>query len=237
MATVGITSAVFAHEAGKPVSRITRIAKSIEQKGRELLEQNYTQLEKYVAMLYDSAKTIKSYAMLSLYILSKNKRRSEVVDVHIVIDDLIKIFNPFLNEARIQILFEKFDTNPHVHGSISMLEVIITNFLTNSINAFTKVEGAPIQNRKIVIRTEIARTNLFDNALLLRFLDNGLGITNIDAKEIWLPGRTTQSDGTGFGLTIVKDSVADLGGNVQVISNGELGGAEFIVELPVVKGD
>jgi len=99
------------------------------------------------------------------------------------------------------------------------------------------VTGAPIQNRKIVIRTEIARTNLFDNALLLRFLDNGLGIANIDPKEIWLPGRTTQSDGTGFGLTIVKDSVADLGGNVQVISNGELGGAEFIVELPVVKGD
>ena len=52
MATVGITSAVFAHEAGKPVSRITRLAKSIEQKGRELLEQDYNQLEKYIAMLY-----------------------------------------------------------------------------------------------------------------------------------------------------------------------------------------
>src|SRR2546421_4508148 len=62
MATVGITSAVFAHEAGKPVSRITRLAKSIEQKGRELLGQNYTQLEKYVAMLYHSAETIKNYA-------------------------------------------------------------------------------------------------------------------------------------------------------------------------------
>jgi len=39
-----------------------------------------------------------------------------------------------------------------------------------------------------------------------------------------------------LGLTIVKDCVADLGGKVQAIPHGELGGAEFIVELPLVGG-
>lgn len=72
--------------------------------------------------------------------------------------------------------------------------------------------------------------------MILRVLDNGLGIIHINPQEIWLSGRTTQADGTGFGLTIVKDSVAELGGIVQVIPQGELGGAEFIVQLPVVEG-
>ena len=37
----------------------------------------------------------------------------------------------------------------------------------------------------------------------------------------------------GFGLTIVKDSVRDMGGKVRAIAHGELGGAEFVVELPI----
>jgi len=48
-----------------------------------------------------------------------------------------------------------------------------------------------------------------------------------------LPGVTTTPGGTGFGLTIVKDSVRDMGGKVKAIGNGELGGAEFLVELPL----
>ncbi len=237
MATVGITAAVFAHEAGKPVSRIIRAAKIIEKKGQDLLGEDYIKsLERPIVGLRHAAETIKGYALLPLHILSKNKRRSGVVDVHMVIDELVGVFNPFFDEAKIQIVCEKTDRRPHIQGSISLLEVILTNFLTNSINALTKVDGAPIEDRKIIIRTEITNTEFFRETLILRVLDNGLGIVNINPKDIWIPGRTTQTDGTGFGLTIVKDSVADLGGNVRVIPHGELGGAEFIIELPIIEG-
>ncbi len=49
-----------------------------------------------------------------------------------------------------------------------------------------------------------------------------------------LPGQTTRPNGTGLGLTIIKDAVVDLGWNVQAVEQGELGGAEFIVELPIL---
>lgn len=237
MATAGVTVAVFAHESGKPVSQIIRITKHIEKIGQRLLGSEYqASLEGPIMNLRRSAETIKSYAMLPLHLLKREKRRSEVVNVHIVIDELIEVFTPFLDDAQIDIVCEKVDRNVYILGSVSLLEVILTNFLTNSINAFTKVEGAPIENRKIVIRTEISRTELFREHLLLRVLDNALGIIDIDLKEIWIPGRSTITDGTGFGLTIVKDSVADLGGSVHAIAQGELGGAEFIVELPIVEG-
>lgn len=238
MATVGITAAVFAHEAGKPVSHIIRMAKIIEKKAQDLLGEEYIKsFERPIEGLRHAAETIKGYALLPLHILSKNKRRSGVVDVHMVIDELVGVFNPFFDEAKIQIIFEKTDHRPHIQGSISLLEVIVTNFLTNSINALTKVDNAPIEDRKIIIRTEIANTEFFRETLILRVLDNGLGIVSINPKDIWIPGRTTQTDGTGFGLTIVKDSVADLGGNVRVIPHGELGGAEFIVEFPMIEGN
>ncbi len=237
MATVGITAAVFAHEAGKPISRIIRMANIIEKKGQDLLGEDYIKsLERPISGLRNAAERIQGYALLPLHLLSKNKRRSGVVDVHMVIDELVGVFNPFFDEAKIQLICEKTDRKPHIQGSVSLLEVIITNFLTNSINALTKVDDAPIEDRKITIRTEITTTEFFRETLILRVLDNGLGIVNINLKDIWTPGRTTQTDGTGFGLTIVKDSVTDLGGTLRAIPHGELGGAEFIVELPMIEG-
>jgi len=237
MATVGITAAVFAHEAGKPISRIIRMANIIEKKGQDLLGEDYIKsLERPISGLRNAAERIQGYALLPLHLLSKNKRRSGVVDVHMVIDELVGVFIPFFDEAKIQLICEKTDRKPHIQGSVSLLEVIITNFLTNSINALTKVDDAPIEDRKITIRTEITTTEFFRETLILRVLDNGLGIVNINLKDIWTPGRTTQTDGTGFGLTIVKDSVTDLGGTLRAIPHGELGGAEFIVELPMIEG-
>ncbi|MBJ7294858.1 MAG: ATP-binding protein, partial [Dolichospermum sp.] len=53
LATAGTTAAVFAHESGKPVDLIKKIAKRIENKGQEILEEKYEQyFGQPVAMLY-----------------------------------------------------------------------------------------------------------------------------------------------------------------------------------------
>jgi signal transduction histidine kinase len=144
-----------------------------------------------------------------------------------VIDDIIEIFQPFFDDGNIQVQKIKIDGKPCIYGSIALLESIIINLLTNSINAFN-VDGGCNEGRKIIISTETG-----GGYVKLKVLDNGLGIRDIKIDEIWLPGRTTRPGGTGLGLTIVKDSVSDLGGMVKAIPKGELGGAEFIVELPI----
>lgn len=65
-------------------------------------------------------------------------------------------------------------------------------------------------------------------------LDNGPGIRGINVSDIWLPGETTYPNGTGLGLTIVRDTVQDLGGSVDAVGQGELGGAEIIIQLPIL---
>ena len=68
--------------------------------------------------------------------------------------------------------------------------------------------------------------------VLIGVLDNGPGIQAKLADRIWLPGVTSDENGTGLGLTIVRDTVAELGGSAEAIPAGELGGAEFIIKLP-----
>jgi C4-dicarboxylate-specific signal transduction histidine kinase len=120
------------------------------------------------------------------------------------------------------------NANPSIRGSVALLEAILVNLMTNALNAFN-LKDAPCQNRQIMVRTELATSHLE-----IRFMDNSVGIKSLELDEIWLPGRTTTPGGTGLGLTIVKDSVTDLGGKIWAIENGDLGGAEFLISLPLV---
>jgi signal transduction histidine kinase len=231
LATAGTTAAVFAHESGKPVTLIEKIAKKIERTSQKLLGEQYTNsLKEPVEMLYQVRNSLLRFSNFPLHLLKREKRRTGVVDVHSVIEDIVELFQPFFTEGKIEVKKGTFDSKPYIRGSIAILEAIITNLLTNTINAFN-VEGARTEGRQIVIYTEIV-----GGYVRLKVLDNGLGIRDIKLDEIWLPGRTTRPGGTGLGLTIVKDSVSDLGGKVKASANSELGGAEFIVELPLVGG-
>ncbi|WP_375473065.1 ATP-binding protein [uncultured Nostoc sp.] len=230
LATAGTTAAVFAHESGKPVTSIEKIAKRIEKKGKEILGEKYERyLGEPVTKLYQISKSLLRFSNFPLHLLKREKRRAGVVDVHTIIDDIVELFQTFFNEGEIQVIKEKVDTKPCIYGSDALLEAIITNLLTNAINAFN-VEGGRIEERKLIIRTAIEESNL-----KIKVLDNGSGIHNIKIDEIWLPGKTTREGGTGLGLTIVRDSVTDLGGSVDAIPKGELGGAEFIIELTLIR--
>ena len=231
LATAGTTAAVFAHESGKPVTLIEKIANKIERTSQKLLGEQYTSsLKEPVEMLYQVRNSLLRFSNFPLHLLKREKRRIGVVDVHSVIDDIVELFQPFFNDGDIEVKKVKVDGKPCIRGSSALLEAIITNLVINTINAFN-VEGAKTEVRQVIIYTEIV-----EGYVRIKIVDNGLGISDIKLDEIWLPGKTTRPGGTGLGLTIVKDSVSDLGGKVQALANGELGGAEFIVEIPLVGG-
>ncbi len=230
LATAGTTSAVFAHESGKSVTLVRKIAEEIDHAAKLYAGNSYGLLEKRISRLIQVSDALSSFAKFPLYLLNREKRRSGVVDVQSTIKGIVDLFEPFFTKAKINVPQDGFNNKVYITGSIALLEAIITNLLTNSINAFN-VSGARTEGREISIQTSVS-----NKYVVLRVLDNGLGISGLTIDEIWLPGRTTTPGGTGFGLTIVKDSVGDLGGKVQAIANGELGGAEFVISLPLTSG-
>jgi len=228
LATAGTTAAVFAHEAAKPISRIGDLVSLIKKRALRLLGLQYNTLEKPVDLLERSTATLKGFTAIPIYLLKRDKRRAERVNIQQVIDDVLHVFDPILQDAKILASRESADAEIYILGSIALLEAIITNFITNSVQAFNR-EGSPSVERRMVATTEVS-----GKWVLINFSDNGPGIKDIKLNELWLPGRTTIAGGTGFGLTIVRDVVTDLGGSVSAIAHGELGGAEFIVKLPLI---
>lgn len=227
LSTIGTTTAVFAHESAKPVTQIEKLANVVRDRGRREFGTSFSALlGEPLEMIRRASWALGSYAKLPLSLLQQEKRRIGRADLHIVISNMLVLLKPFLDDASIAAETEFTDDEALVYGSVAALESIIANLIINAVNAFTS-SHAHKGPRKVVVRTQVSA-----DRVLLSILDNGPGIRGISLEQIWLPGRTTMPGGTGIGLTIVRDAVTDLGGAASARANGELGGAEFHIDLP-----
>ncbi len=229
LASVGTAVSVFAHEIEGPTSDLTVSVKAVERRIRKALEMKYdsivgTQIE----AVKRSAELVSRFATLPLGMLKRSKRRRTVLEVNEVVRDTLSLFDLYLQDARVQTDCLLSDDAGRVHGSVAALEAILSNLITNSVKAFKRPD-AELVNRRLVVRTDGVGGNV-----LIVVLDNGPGIAATPVEDIWLPGFTTDENGTGLGLTIVRDTVAELRGQARVIPQGELGGAEFTIEIPLV---
>jgi len=113
-------------------------------------------------------------------------------------------------------------------GSPGRLAQVVTNLVTNAIDASAGRGGGPIT---LSLRRD-------GEGLELSVADEGAGIAAADRPRIFDPMFTTKpfGEGTGLGLTIVHDIVTgDFGGTIEVAS--EQGrGTTFRVLLPAAPG-
>ena len=227
LASLGTTVAVFAHEAAKPVGQITRMAESIQRRGKETLGDDYAPiLEAPVGVILRSAKALESYASFPLSLLSREKRQIGHVNVHSVIYDTFTLFEPFLQDANVDFETQLCEGTPKVWGSIAALESILSNLITNAVSAFV-YHSATNGLRKLVVQTRSRSDDI-----VITVSDSGPGIIDMPIEHIWLAGSSSIPGGTGLGLTIVQDTVVDLGGQVHAQAHGRLGGADIIVTIP-----
>jgi len=183
-----------------------------------------------VLSIVRTADDLALFPKIALRLLEREKRRQGRVKLHDAIHSVVGLIKPFVGMYKARIELNLTDTEPEIFGSVAAVESILMNLLTNALNAFV-ANGSIPRERIVSIRTELQR----NENVILRVLDSGPGIIKLTTDEIWLPGHTTSPDGTGLGLTIVRDSVLDLGGRVAAVPQGELGGAEFVIRLPLAR--
>ena len=229
LASVGTAVSVFAHEIEGPATELTASVGAIERRIRKALATTYeSTVGSQIDAIKRSAELVSRFATLPLGMLKRSKRRRTVLDVNEVVRDTLLLLDPYLNDARVETTYQLSYEAGRIHSSIAAIEAILSNLITNSVKAFRRPD-AELGNRRLVVRTELVGGNVH-----IVVLDSGPGIKARPVERIWLPGFTTEENGTGLGLTIVRDTVAELGGHAGVIPQGELGGAEFTVKIPRV---
>lgn len=227
LSTVGITTAVFAHELNHPIKLISQSIRTIRLRAKKLFSVEYEEsFAEPIKRIISSLETVRVPSNVTLSLIRFDKRRVARIDIHDILKNIKELYTPFLSDRKTELVLEFYSGDPYLRGSVAAFESIVTNLINNSLASFDSVNP---KNRKIVVSTKVV-----DDTLELLVKDNGSGITQIRLEDIWLPGETTKKNGTGLGMTIVKDAVEDLSGKVQAVAIGELGGAEIRITLPII---
>lgn len=113
-----------------------------------------------------------------------------------------------------------------VHTDAVAVEQIMDNLTSNA------VKYAKGENAKVQLTIQADRHNI-----VIRFRDNGPGISPKHRKLVFKPFRRTQEatnsrkPGVGLGLSLARDTARSLGGDLK-LEFGTLGGASFLLTLP-----
>ncbi|MGQ6349440.1 sensor histidine kinase [Serratia sp. IR-2025] len=236
LASLGILTVCLGHETKQHTSMSATNILML----RDMIEDGMGKIDSRKALsridiLENSIKYISDFAGFALSNVRPDKRNMNKIQLNQIINDVIKIFNQSLVKSNVEVIKEwDSDSAYPIRGFRIHWESIIINFLTNSLWA---LESTKEGDRKIKIKLSL---NTDYNRVEMHFLDSGKGIEAGTENRVFDTGFSTKTDekgdqsGAGMGLSIVKNFVIDNHkGSLRVIPKSELGGAEFVISVPV----
>ena len=119
----------------------------------------------------------------------------------------------------------EFEPVPAINSEKHKILQILVNLLRNAKYACSE-SGQPL--RRVVLRVASGPA-----CVRISVTDNGVGIAPENMTRIFAHGFTTRRDGHGFGLHSGALAARELGGSLQVCSEGLGKGATFVLELPI----
>jgi signal transduction histidine kinase len=131
-----------------------------------------------------------------------------------------------LYQGSVEIERDLADRLPTIEADRDQLSQLLLNLIENARDALPAGSGARIR-----VETSVVRPG---RSVALVVEDSGPGVASAEREQIFTPYYTTKhaSGGTGLGLAIVHRIVSDHGGRIAV-ADSPLGGARFVVELPI----
>jgi two-component system nitrogen regulation sensor histidine kinase NtrY len=139
--------------------------------------------------------------------------------LHKIIDSVYTLYKNNKKNIAVKMNYDPNVTNATVDAE--QIRRVFINLFENSIDALNN-------DGKIEISTKF---DFNTNKILIRFSDNGTGISSTDRDMLFLPHFTTKKRGTGIGLAIVNRIVVDHGGTISV-KNNQPRGTTFEIQIP-----
>ena len=213
----------ISHELRTPLSIIMGMNEKINEnpeewsgKGTKLIRKNANQLLNLTNQILEIQK-LESQSVIPNYIQG---------DVVIYLKYLLSSFESIAENKQLQLTFETSPSEIIMDYDAEKLEWIVSNLLSNAIK-FTPKNG------KVRLNLQSA-----DKQLLLQVIDTGIGIPEEKKTKVfdryYQIENDTNLNGSGIGLSLVKELVQLLKGDIAVESKID-GGSTFSVRLPITQ--
>jgi len=124
-----------------------------------------------------------------------------VVSIAPLLHDIVAIHSPTAHEQMVKIELHCPDELPKIQGDPGQLVQLFVNLLKNAVEAMP--DGGTL-----TIEADRSRSQVAADSVIVRILDEGVGIDPTVRPKIFEPFFTTKPSGTGLGLAICRE-IAD----------------------------
>jgi len=222
LASVGRLAAGLAHEIGNPIAAILSFQEllldgELDDEQRDFLERMKRETERVNRILRDLLDFARPAA-----------RPSEDLDVSASVADVVEhvcaLVKPQKSFKRVELGVAVDAGLPPVGMRAERIEQVLLNLLLNAADVVPEEDG----------RVEVTARRDGD-VVEIAVEDNGGGVDEAVADELFEPFVTTKDvgEGTGLGLAVCRGLVEVAGGTIEV-DDGEAG-ARFVVRLPAYR--
>ncbi len=222
LAVIGAMSARLAHEIRNPLSSITL---NIDLVGDEIhtLAGNKAGAGDEARLLLRSIdsemRRIQRVTEDYLQFARMPKPRRERISLNDVISQGLSFMDSLFAATGVRVESDLDGSLPPINGDGGQLWQAVLNLVRNAIEAMP--DGGTL-----TVRTARARSGI-----ALTIADTGKGMPEEERQQIFKPFFSTKPSGTGLGLPLVQQVVAEHGGTIRCESVRDEGTA-FIIELP-----
>lgn len=137
------------------------------------------------------------------------------------VNELVQNAYNLFKEEKVQLTLDMTEKTCVVYADKTQIIRVLNNLLKNALQAIP-------DDKEGQVAVKLAN---IQQTVIIKVSDNGCGIPQEQAEDIFVPNFTTKSSGTGIGLAMSKTIVEMANGQIYFVSEVDKG-TDFYVELP-----
>lgn len=211
----------IAHEIKNPLTPMKLSVQFLERAWAYKDEKFEKRLKKVCNTLIEQIERLSAIASSFSDFAKISKAKNEIINIIEIVE---KCLNLYENTQNV-----KFSTNIHYFRSPIFIFADKDQLSRAFINIIRNAMQAMRENKQAKISVELLAN---ENHVIVKFIDNGTGISDEIKEKLFVPSFTTKSSGMGLGLAIVKNIIQNAGGRIWFKTRvGK--GTTFFVEFPI----
>ncbi len=223
MSSLGRVAAGIAHEIRNPLSGINIYLNTLKKLYH--MEGSEEKVGQILDQLQSASRKIESVIRRVMDFTKSSEPQLSLNDVNGPIEEAINLSAVSLRKRNIKIEKNLAENLPLCYLDAQLIEQVMLNLITNAAEALKDK-----QEPKIIAVT----STVVKDQIQVSVSDSGPGVPLESREIIFDPFYTTKNGSSGIGLSLSHRIIADHGGSLTA-STGELGGAEFRIEIPIKK--
>jgi signal transduction histidine kinase len=226
LAVVGSMAAQVAHEIRNPLGAISLNLDLIGEEVNANASPNaHTSGECQMLLREMRLQVLRIHQVLQEYLRFGRMPKSEraVLSLNDWLEEKLNFVQPLLDQNHVN-LRRKLDPDlPPVQADADQLWEALLNLIRNAVDAMPAGGNLTVSAKRSGAEA------------LVSISDNGRGMSEEEARNLFVPFFTTKGDGTGLGLAYAQQVISEHGGRIDC-STARGKGSTFSIQLPLAVG-